>query len=386
MNAPLASAPSDVRALATTGRSLRSTVTCHASQGADGGAEHEVVLNPDWTVDTPHDLAAERTAVALGGYCDCLTLVETGIPALQAWLELHLRERSPDVWFSADHGWQVDQVPACGCRGRFRWVEQAVDHASSVEHVTHLHGAHSRHTAPLARALTADWQPVVDRAHIDADLSTQTRLPSVARSLWSAGIHPTVARHYANAIPEVRTAIPLSYFLAMAYTRPDLRRSKELARQSDGATAAWLVWSRDCPVPGQPLAYAGWLGLSTINAARARTMLAAGYDSTRADELGAALHLAADEAAALLYDWVDLGCRPTLNDFLSLGPNIAAPTPALLDSALASRAAAGTHVTRTEIALLLAATRSEVLALEAVSDGVRTISEFTRWNNYQGDH
>lgn len=52
---------------------------------------HPIVLHPDWSVDTGHDLESERIAVAFGGYLSCLDLVDKVVPAARTYL---LRPRS----------------------------------------------------------------------------------------------------------------------------------------------------------------------------------------------------------------------------------------------------------------------------------------------------
>lgn len=56
-------------------------VPCSGVPYALGPATYAVTVAPDWTVETPHDLAAERVALAFGGYSSCLELVEKGVPA-----------------------------------------------------------------------------------------------------------------------------------------------------------------------------------------------------------------------------------------------------------------------------------------------------------------
>src|SRR4051812_21417710 len=50
--------------------------------GVDG--RHEVTLAPDWSMQSPHDLVAERVLVAFGGSSPCLKL-EQAIAAARLW-------------------------------------------------------------------------------------------------------------------------------------------------------------------------------------------------------------------------------------------------------------------------------------------------------------
>ncbi len=64
---------------------------------------HRVTIEPDGSVITPHDLDAERIAVALGGYLTCVDLVDRGVPALHRWVRLVLRQEPVPV-VSRDDG------------------------------------------------------------------------------------------------------------------------------------------------------------------------------------------------------------------------------------------------------------------------------------------
>lgn len=46
---------------------------------------HLVMIHPDLSVDTGHDLECERVAVALRGYSSCLLFAEATVPAAQYW-------------------------------------------------------------------------------------------------------------------------------------------------------------------------------------------------------------------------------------------------------------------------------------------------------------
>ena len=50
------------------GAPLTLEIECRTSPRARKGALHEVTIEPDWAVSTPHDIAAERVAAAFGGY------------------------------------------------------------------------------------------------------------------------------------------------------------------------------------------------------------------------------------------------------------------------------------------------------------------------------
>src|SRR3712207_9191816 len=76
--------------------SLSVSVRCRTRRGA-GGRRHEVRIGPDWSVETPHDLAAERIGVALGGYLSCIELVDDTVPAARELLQLVARRVLPPL-------------------------------------------------------------------------------------------------------------------------------------------------------------------------------------------------------------------------------------------------------------------------------------------------
>jgi hypothetical protein len=68
------------------GASLSVTIACTATPADRVGVAHSVGIRPDWTVDTPHDLDAERTARAFGAWCSCLFFAEVVVPMLRRTL------------------------------------------------------------------------------------------------------------------------------------------------------------------------------------------------------------------------------------------------------------------------------------------------------------
>lgn len=68
-------------------RDLEIVVECTSEPDERFGTVHPVVLHSDWTLDTPHDLEAERVARALGGWSSCLLLAERVVPAYRRTLE-----------------------------------------------------------------------------------------------------------------------------------------------------------------------------------------------------------------------------------------------------------------------------------------------------------
>src|SRR4051812_25756170 len=60
-----------------TGGPLELQARCYTDPAHRRGGAHPILLQPDWSVDTGHDLEAERFTVAFGGYLSCLHLEAT---------------------------------------------------------------------------------------------------------------------------------------------------------------------------------------------------------------------------------------------------------------------------------------------------------------------
>ena len=70
------------------GRELDLTIECTSDPYERFGTQHRVIIHPDWTVETPHDLEAERIARSFGGWSTCLAFVERVVPAYRGALEM----------------------------------------------------------------------------------------------------------------------------------------------------------------------------------------------------------------------------------------------------------------------------------------------------------
>ena len=170
---------------------------------------HEVVIGADWHVQVPHDVSAERVAVALGGYLTCVELVDRALPAARELFGLVRRRRFPELRRGGDRVW-VPARPAEGCcRGpsiRYSGPAEAAVHLRGIPHAAAAHGTGQR----LVNAVFA----AVMRAHgYDRDVpfpETEARqasacVPSVRdiRLLWLAGVAPRYVAtvHRALGIP-----------------------------------------------------------------------------------------------------------------------------------------------------------------------------------------
>ena len=107
-------------------------IECRLSPTSAKGRKHPVTIHPDWSVSTPHKLAAERVASAFGGYTSCLGLVDLTLPMFRKELPLLSRDIHLALRRDAQDGWRLprDHQAAECCRShRFMTIGSAVSHA-----------------------------------------------------------------------------------------------------------------------------------------------------------------------------------------------------------------------------------------------------------------
>lgn len=152
------------------------------------------MIHEDWSVETPHHLASERIAVALGGHSSCVGLVDTAIPALRSWVLLMLRQDRVALRELAADRWLL-AAPAHCCDGRtFPGAADAALHGRSIPHVAARFDADwdilTTLAAACSRAFGARFELCLDdEALWDAYSVCGDGFPDVAY-LWKAGLSP----------------------------------------------------------------------------------------------------------------------------------------------------------------------------------------------------
>ncbi|MGI8720653.1 MAG: hypothetical protein ACR2JG_00345, partial [Geodermatophilaceae bacterium] len=123
------------------GRVLAS-VACRTARTGDPLGKHEVWIEADWSVVTPHELTLERIAMAMGGYLSCVDLVDREVPALRELVQLEARRVLPQITRNVEGRWTLRTLaPGCRCRPTgFRSAAEAADHARDPAHVARLYG------------------------------------------------------------------------------------------------------------------------------------------------------------------------------------------------------------------------------------------------------
>ena len=210
------------------------TVSCAVTP--DGPrTRHPVTVNPDWSVDTGHDLATERVAAALGAWpITCLVLADRTIPAVRdAWA--HRARRAPvavrpdgDAPLGDAKRWILVARPAgCACGARPNGTLTAcVAHVRSPEHWAHVHhvpaarDAVERYHQICDGSTALHWPRGTEWPHGERPLGAATFPPAMravtpdrhdAEFLWLAGVHPDWALAVKGHLEGPESLEPLTY-------------------------------------------------------------------------------------------------------------------------------------------------------------------------------
>jgi len=201
-------------------RPLTTWVSCRPA-GAPTQDErvHKVTIHPDWSVETPHDLAAEAVASAFGGGVTCVR-IEASLAAARQGLRLAMR-LEPHPMYRRGQGDWCPYDPATGQGGSVS-LPSAVAAAARVRSASHLaprHRADAGQTHDLLRSLLSAFDdrlrgPGPD--HPSAALITEA--DGLTR-LWHAGVHPDEVPRLASILTACAPPHPVRYYLSLAYSR-----------------------------------------------------------------------------------------------------------------------------------------------------------------------
>ena len=356
------------------GRALELEVECRTSRAARRGVVHPVRITPDWQLDSPHDLAAERVAMAFGGYCSCVALADRVVPALQLAIQLLTRSALPSIAPAADRGWIVGRAPeGCFCgRHFFATAAAAADHARSAAHLAHRAGTTERRFASLLATVSEahDHFPAQPPA---AGLAERVRDPGGLGHLWRAGVHPERVAELAGLVPGDEP-LPVGFFLGVAFRPVDqdwLRAT--IARRADPDVATFLAWSVWAVNPDDQGRCGDWLALG-VPSRDVEHLLRDGTPPDAAHELASELGWRPGAAASYLAAWARAGCRPTpahvrLLDALGLDRSYH-PSPAAINLLELTSCELPEPPPRTDLAVLLAAAGTRTSALRLLERGI----------------
>lgn len=278
-------------------------ISCRTSRlHVEPSTTHPITIEADGTVRLPHDIAAERIAVALGGTSSCLELIDHTVPAFRTWLELRHRT-DPHPIDSTDGGlsWQPTLRAPCCLPGGYVRPEDAARHARDPRHVAATHAADATQLRQLIAAAKIP-EPLEPTEPDD-------------RRLWEWGIDPARAHDVALRL-RLPGELPPEFHLARMVTQPDLTWIATTLRGRDAAPdlAVWLAWTYDDDDRARPEDRSRWLdlGLSTWSIA---TLKSAGYSVEELEILTGSWTAEPEAVALRLADWAQHGLRPDIDAF-----------------------------------------------------------------------
>jgi len=348
-------------------------VECLTSRTARRGPRHPVTLHPDGVLETPHDLAAERVAVALGGYCSCLELAEAAPRFLADAVGLLTRRARPPLRRRADGRWSLRRSSECGCPVSFRSAADAAAHARAARHLAAVHGTRER----LVRGILEGLGQVLPSAARDApELAERVREPRGPDRLWAAGLHPDDALAWSRLAVAVTEPLPVSFYLGLAYGEADHAFVREaLSGRPDGDTAAWLAWFPTDVGTGPACRVLLAAGLPRNDVLG---LLSAGVEGDRLTALSEESDLPTEVVGRQLAAWARADCWPEgghLRILARHGLTAHCPSAALLDRLLADAAALAAPPSRTELGVMAALVGGRAGVLEALDRGMRSAAD-----------
>lgn len=357
------------------GSPLRLQVECRTRR-TTRGPKHPVTIQPDWTVETPHDLESERVAAAFGGYCSCLDLVDAVVPAAREATALLARTALPRLRHRPHQGWEVGDDTRCpGCARSWTDVGDAAEHVRSARHVAARYAAAA---APLRRVLAA-----VGAAHQATDAAprrrdprgvTTVREPGGLERLWRTGLHPdlVVRWWHAVAVPE---PLPERFYLGAAFSGVDLDwLATTLAGTPDPDVATWLAWTDGLHDDEDPRACARWLA-EGLPRRSIELLMRAGVTHASATAIAEVSWLPTRTVANRLAHWAAAGCTPEAEDFGLLeryGLADYRPSAPALDELCAQLSGVPAAPTRTQVGVMLALAGSRGQVQAHLEDGARS--------------
>jgi hypothetical protein len=347
------------------------TVACRTAPDSTEEVQHEVTIDADWAVETPHDLELERIAGAMGGYLSCLELVDKTVPALRDLVQLRARRSSTGVARDADGAWTLEHRCGCGL-SCYPSATEAVAHALSVGHFAAsrtldlrivlrlLDAVEQAHGTRFAAPPPDECDPSCCDARCGLDL------------LWDQGVHPRLVSAIHEQVWPTGPPLPASFYLGVVMRSVDLAwLATTIAAAPDPDVAVWLAWTSGVLDRNRPKARLHWLraGMSrSVIAALAQSQ----YTPLDVARLSALSQRSVPSAGRVLASWTLAGCGPTVDDLLLLETLDVdpywAPTSAAVEY-LFSRTRA--KPSRTQIGLVLAVCGTRPSALRLLDAGVR---------------
>lgn len=365
------------------------TVTVPCSTGVGHATSHTVAIGPakrrntKWTVETGHDLKAERIALALGGArLSCLDLIDSEVPSIQRLYEsLH---RDPIVRIKPLRGgrWALTKpTEGCECSSR-TWPqpEDAVNHYRQLSHWCVVSHAPYVPTRELLGMLMESTGTAAWAASWTMNLPTRAveRVDDLFE-LWKAGIHPDQVNriHSGLGLPE---PLNLSAYVHIARKRIDL---SWLSRFADSpAAVGWAARTYTTWDASHPDARSEWYQAG-VNLQSIGMLLDSPYSLEDVRSLAVTTDGSLNEAGATLSGWIAANCRPPIAEVIRVCRLVPhgrqSPALAAVEAVLRRTDGHRGGMSRTQVGLVLVAAGTPTTAAVLINGGVRDLDDFEMW-------
>lgn len=252
------------------GRDLTFEVDCRVGSDASSGEPHRIVVHGDWSIETPHDLEAERVAMAFGGYTSCVALIDQIIPTVRRFIGLVSRsERVTLRRRSGNLQWRLPpiyQVIGCCANAAYREPGDAISHLRSPLHIARTAAAPLWLTAQVLAAFQAQWDEREAERAVLLGAHRMVREANGITRLNEAGISVNDLAELAGPASAVTDALPVGYYLGVRFNAIDLDWLRTvLSGRPDGDFAYWLTRRSTAEYQTPARAWIPWLqfGLPT---------------------------------------------------------------------------------------------------------------------------
>ena len=203
---------------------------------------HPVTIEPDWTITTPHDTAAERVAAAFGSWNSCMQLDKSLAAALRG-MEFTMRTANYPVRRHPAHSgrWSVDRSSVMFGSA----LAAAMYVRSSAEWLAGLTGGLHWQTRDLQTRLIAEFGVHAAVPERYDDMREHVTEPDGLNLLWDNGIHPKRVRRIARRIELGSERLAARDFVLLAYSGIPGKALSRVARKSgDPATTLTVIRDR----------------------------------------------------------------------------------------------------------------------------------------------
>ena len=355
-------------------------IECRSEPDRLSEVRHEVIIHDDWSVTSPHDLDAERVAMAFGGYCSCVDLVDHTLPRMQQSLARVARRTRPVLRRDKRLEWRVptqELVSCCSGRG-YDSVRVIAEHLRGAKHLSNTLDLPLWQVNTVVRSVSKACRP---------DLSSESpSAPFVCEAdglqqLWQAGIHPDAIPSLVSYASAVDGPLPVAYFEGVVYSGYRAEWIRDVLQyRPDADTAAWLAWQEPPDLYADAKDWGLWLGFGV---SRRDLLIAMGQaiPSNLVLDVVDATGWPQQTAARAVVDWARVGCLPTPQHFAEIvrwGVDCSRPGGQAIDLAMAQVREGGAPIERTELGVMLAIIGNRPELVAAVRRGVRNVAGLSK--------